>query len=397
MRILAKMCIVMMAFALFLVGETRAEEVTSTNISYTVKRGDRLATIAHQFGTNDYLAIAAMNKISNPDLIYPGQLLTLPFATKAKTEAAAPTMVTCATSDVHTEIGIASWYGTHFHGKTTANNESFDMNAHTVAHPSLPFGTIVCVRNSKNGRSVVARVNDRGPEQNGRIINVSQRIAQLLDFSHSGTAQVAIFAIQRPTTVGLRSRTLETPQRPRNMSVTQARTVTNNRMMTRSVIMPPETTPGHVGHDKATDLPMFFMSEVVVTEFGPAHVIDGLNTNTISPRDAIAKLFTEQPMHVRDALLAAVENDQYVETTLEVGDRLPLMLAAEGVVFHDILQAQMSNTALAAHCYIIKDEASERDYRLIREQRGGNWYAEIFSPRDQEHTSCTRKKRPEGR
>jgi len=387
-----------MTLALFLVGETHAEEAASTEVAYTVKRGDRLATIARQFGTNDYLAIAAINKISNPDLIYPGQILALPFVMTTKVKTVAPMTNTCAANGTHAEDGIASWYGAHFHGKTTANNETYDMYAHTVAHSSLPFGTTVCIRNSQNGRSVTARVNDRGPEQEGRrIINVSQEIAQMLDFIHSGTAHVAVFIIEAPTTEGYHYRTRKTPPRRKATSTTETGAVTNNRMTTQMVITPPGTTPGYVERDKATDLPLFFMSEVVVTEFGPAHVIDGLNTNKITPRDAIAQLFKEAPAHVRGALLAMIEDDQYVEMILEVGDRLPLMLTAEGVVFHDVLEAQMSDTGLAARCYVLKDETSERDYRLIRERRGGNWYAEIFSPRDQENTSCKHRERSKTR
>lgn len=370
MNVFTKMCIVMLAFAFFLVGETRAEEATNTKVAYTVKRGDRLATIARQFGTNDYLAIAAINRISNPDLIYPGQILTLPFVIKTEVKAVAPMIGACATNGIHARV---------------------------VAHSSLPLGTTVCILNSQNGRSVIARVNDRKPERGGRIINVSQEIAQTLDFIHSGTAHVAVFIVEVPTTVGHPKSMPNTLPRRKAMGATQAGAVTNDRMTTKTVITPPRITPGYVKRDKATDLTMFFMSEVVVTEFGPAHVIDGLNENRITPRDAIAQLFKEEPAHVRSALLAAVENDQYVETTLEVGDRLPLMLTAEGVVFHDVLEAQMSDTGLSARCYVFKDEASEHDYRLIRERRSGNWYAEIFSPRGQENNSCANKERSETR
>ena len=80
------------------------------------------------------------------------------------------------------ETGIASWYGSQFHGRTTANGEVFDRNAVTGAHPTLPLPSNVRVTNLQNGRSVVVRVNDRGPYANGRIIDLSEKAADLLGF-----------------------------------------------------------------------------------------------------------------------------------------------------------------------------------------------------------------------
>jgi len=93
------------------------------------------------------------------------------------------------------ETGIASWYGHPFHGKATANGESYDMNEMTAAHKTLPMPVMVRVTNLENGRSVVLRVNDRGPFVNGRIIDVSRRGAQLLGFEGKGTAAVRVQVI----------------------------------------------------------------------------------------------------------------------------------------------------------------------------------------------------------
>lgn len=90
------------------------------------------------------------------------------------------------------ETGIASWYGPGFHGNTTANGESFDQNELTAAHRTLPMPSLVRVTNLENGRSVVVRVNDRGPYANGRIIDLSRRAAQLLGFEGNGTAKVRV-------------------------------------------------------------------------------------------------------------------------------------------------------------------------------------------------------------
>jgi rare lipoprotein A len=93
------------------------------------------------------------------------------------------------------EEGIASWYGPGFHGKTTASGEVYDMNAMTAAHRTLPIGTLVEVRNLANGRTVVARINDRGPWIRGRIVDVSLGAAQLLGFDRVGTARVRLTVV----------------------------------------------------------------------------------------------------------------------------------------------------------------------------------------------------------
>ena len=92
----------------------------------------------------------------------------------------------------YAETGIASWYGTDFHGKYTANGELYDMNDLTAAHRTLPMPSLVRVTNLDNGRSIVIRVNDRGPFARGRIIDVSRRSAQLLGFEQIGTAKVRV-------------------------------------------------------------------------------------------------------------------------------------------------------------------------------------------------------------
>lgn len=97
----------------------------------------------------------------------------------------------------YSETGIASFYGgegqgVNFHGRNTANGEVYDMNALTAAHQTLPLPSLVRVTNLENGRSVVLRVNDRGPFVRGRIIDVSRRSAQLLGFESQGIARVRV-------------------------------------------------------------------------------------------------------------------------------------------------------------------------------------------------------------
>jgi rare lipoprotein A len=93
------------------------------------------------------------------------------------------------------EEGIASWYGPGFHGKRTANGEIYNMNAMTAAHKILPLGTMVRVINKNNGRSLVLRINDRGPFVDDRVIDLSRAAAEKLDVLAKGTAPVRIAAM----------------------------------------------------------------------------------------------------------------------------------------------------------------------------------------------------------
>lgn len=92
----------------------------------------------------------------------------------------------------HVEQGVASWYGPDFHGGRTATGETYDMNAMTGAHPTLPLPTWVRVTNLENGRSVVVRLNDRGPFARDRIIDLSRAAAEALDMVRAGTARVEV-------------------------------------------------------------------------------------------------------------------------------------------------------------------------------------------------------------
>lgn len=92
--------------------------------------------------------------------------------------------------------GVASWYGGKFHGRKTANGERYDMNKLTAAHKSLPFGTRVKVTNRKNGRSVIVRINDRGPYAGKRVIDLSRKAAEAVGMIRSGIAPVTVEVLQ---------------------------------------------------------------------------------------------------------------------------------------------------------------------------------------------------------
>ena len=95
------------------------------------------------------------------------------------------------------ETGIASWYGPTFYGRSTANGEKYDGNQLTAAHKTLPMPVNVRVTNLDNGKSLVVRVNDRGPYARGRIIDLSKRAAELLDVVQTGTARVRVTYLAR--------------------------------------------------------------------------------------------------------------------------------------------------------------------------------------------------------
>lgn len=107
--------------------------------------------------------------------------LSLSVAPNLQVHAHAPTI-----------SGIASWYGPGFHGRTTANGERYNMNALTAAHKTLKFGTKVKVTNNTNGKSVVVRINDRGPYIGSRVIDLSRSAADAIDMIGPGTANVTI-------------------------------------------------------------------------------------------------------------------------------------------------------------------------------------------------------------
>lgn len=88
--------------------------------------------------------------------------------------------------------GVASWYGPKFQGRPTANGETFDMTKLTAAHPSLPFDTRVRVTNPKTGKSVVVRINDRGPFAGGRVIDLSRDAAKAIGLMRAGVGKVRI-------------------------------------------------------------------------------------------------------------------------------------------------------------------------------------------------------------
>ncbi len=98
---------------------------------------------------------------------------------------------------VMTTSGTASWYGPKFHGRTTASGEPFDMHDLTAAHRTLPFGTLARVTNAANNRSVVVRINDRGPFHGKRVIDLSRKAARAIGLMRRGVGRVTVEVLNR--------------------------------------------------------------------------------------------------------------------------------------------------------------------------------------------------------
>lgn len=123
-------------------------------------------------------------------------LLTLPGC-KSKprpiqVEQTPPQPTSTPPEPTHKEVGEASWYGPGLQGKQTANGDTFDQKELTAAHPSLPMGTKATVTNLENGKKVEVIINDRGPNVENRVIDLSGAAANKLDMKKDGTVQVKI-------------------------------------------------------------------------------------------------------------------------------------------------------------------------------------------------------------
>ena len=382
-RILTFLCL-----SVSLLGVSQAAEMPS-EVSYVIKSGDTLTGITKAFGLKDYTRIVRDNDILDPNKIYVGRTLVIRRATTvaegiqydktqsiiAKKHIESPS--SCMQSDPPDEIGLASWYGDNDgrNGEKTASGVTYDQRALTVAHPTISFGTKVCVKSLRNGKSVIATVNDRAPQKSENVLNVSRRIAQLLDIYGPGTGMIHM------TVLGKKKASSDGAHLRKAVVATQRKSVLSDNGVAVTA------TPKHDDARVADEISPY-MSEIVVTKDGPAHVMDGLNLNNFSASEATARLFKDSPMAVRDELSARVSANQYVATTLEVGERTERMLTAEGFVYENVLQAQLRNTGLPAKCYVLHDPASKKNYLLIREMVSGNWYGEMHE--DDESTSCTR-------
>jgi rare lipoprotein A len=160
------------------------------------------------------------------------------------------------------EEGMASWYGDDFHGRQTANGEVFDMASLTAAHPTLPMPSYARVTNLSNGKSLIVRVNDRGPYHGNRLIDVSNRAAELLEFKGNGVARVRVEYVGRAPLEGSDDRQLMATLRtgmpapsPSMVRVASARPfvpeIPSNTRPIRGEVPMPEGRPYSLGNTTA--------------------------------------------------------------------------------------------------------------------------------------------------
>jgi rare lipoprotein A len=171
-------------------------------------RGGRLGRITHVVGLGIgclLLAACANQNVANRAAPGPGVSFNTPASERMATRAtprrrSVRSLVRRRASHrggQYSAIGLASWYGPRFHGRRTADGETFDMNSLTAAHRTLPLPCRVRVTNLANRRSIIVRVNDRGPYVGRRVIDVSAKTAKVLGFYHHGVAKVKVDYIGR--------------------------------------------------------------------------------------------------------------------------------------------------------------------------------------------------------
>lgn len=145
----------------------------------------------------------------------------------------------------YNETGIASWYGPNFHGKLTANGEIYNQNDLTAAHKTLPLPSIVRVTNLENGRSLIVRVNDRGPYARGRIIDMSKRSAELLGFKHKGVTKMRVEILEAESRMVARA--AKNKQDTRGMEVPMNRkSYKSPQIKTTEIVSENRAVLGHV-------------------------------------------------------------------------------------------------------------------------------------------------------
>jgi rare lipoprotein A len=210
------------------------------------------------------------------------------------------------------ETGVASWYGPDFHGKLTANGEVFDEGGLTAAHPTLPMPVNVRVTNLDNGRSLVVRVNDRGPFARGRIIDVSARAAQLLGFYEKGTARVRVTYLSRadlpagmPTVV--------------TAAVAAAGAAPAASVQVAS-LDPVATEPAQTGPVQTDQAPT---DEPAPVSTDPSPSSENVDTQQ-APDDAAAPAASEQHYYVQAGTFAVRENAERMRDRLSAAGNLTI-------------------------------------------------------------------------
>lgn len=142
-------------------------------------------------------------------------------------------------NESYTAVGMASWYGDAFQGRRTANGEIYDKESISAAHPTMPLPSYARVTNLGNGHSIIVRVNDRGPYHGGRVMDVSSRVADALDFKGAGTARIKVEYVGQASLEGSDDRKLLATLRLDGAPATLDGTPSGNPVMVASNVLAP--------------------------------------------------------------------------------------------------------------------------------------------------------------
>ncbi len=213
----------------------------------------------------------------------------------------------------YSKVGLASWYGSAFHGRLTANGEVYDVNGLTAAHPTLPLPSYVRVTNLENGRSLVVRVNDRGPFAQGRLIDVSARAATMLGFRQEGTAKVRVDYVGPARMDGRDERTLLASYQGPDAGSWQGRGLprfADNRAATAGMMVASAAAQPQLRPAVADSEPLLLTSAVTTTAY--ADQTDSLGALIL--RSGLTRSYAETPSPTR-AQAAAAELTSHDLTT----------------------------------------------------------------------------------
>ena len=188
---------------LLTLSQSQAEMVQSSALTNDADSSNLAARVLNKEAQNFNAHLSNLNSLSITERSG-DKIRRQTIAAKIQLPAEEPSVIeklnTVASNTVRkfSQTGVASWYGRQFHGRPTASGETYDMNGLTAAHRTLPLNCFIRVTNNTNGKSVVVKVNDRGPFHGNRVVDLSYGAAKQLGITNQGTARVSIERVSGP-------------------------------------------------------------------------------------------------------------------------------------------------------------------------------------------------------
>ena len=204
----------------------------------------------------------------------------------------------------YSAVGVASWYGDDFHGRFTSNGEIYDMNSISAAHKTLPLPSYVRVTNMSNKRSIVVRVNDRGPFAADRVIDLSFKTAQLLGFRGRGLAKVKVDYVGRAPLAGSDDRKLMATLRDGNNKLVDPMLALTTPSVRQTVVE--ATPPADDAEDEQTPVKVAAAKDFTPTFFDSRPLTDVAAKAPVDPRRGEAAREVPPPMGTKTVAKAAL-------------------------------------------------------------------------------------------